>query len=78
MEKNGTLASPATALASNVLLGSRRAYQQCSLRNLASKCRIFLRILQEIHDFHYLILRAIQVGDILECHLDLILVGQFA
>ena len=38
------------------LSGSRRAYQQRTLRNLSSQCRIFLWIAQKIHNLHNLYL----------------------
>ena len=58
--------------------GSGRADQQGSFGDFAAQGRVFGRILQEVNDFHHLFLGAIEAGYVLEGHVDLVLVGQFA
>ena len=57
---------------------TRRAYEKGSLRNLTAECCIFLRILEEIDDFHHFIFRSIKTGHILECNLYAVLFCEFA
>ena len=68
MVKNGTLASPATARASQGLTGTRRADQQHALGDLAAQALELLRVLQELDDFLKLLLRLVDAGDVIECH----------
>ena len=76
IEKNGTLASPATARASKRLAGSRRAHQQHALRDAAAELLELLRFLQELDDFLQLALRFFRAGDVAERHLLLRRRGQ--
>ena len=69
---------PCHGLRQERLAGARRADQQRALWNLAAKGRVFLRILEEIDDFHDFLLRAVQAGDVLESDLDFVLVGELA
>ena len=50
MEKNGTPASPATALASRVLPVPGRAHQDKALWDPCADAGVFLRVFKEIHD----------------------------
>ena len=71
IEKNGTPASPATALASSVLPGARRADQQHALRRGAAEARVLLGRLQEIDDLDQLVLGFVDAGDVVERDLRL-------
>ena len=66
MEKKGTLASPATALASRGLAGARRAHQQRALGQLGADFRILLGVVEEVDDLHQGLLGLILAGHILE------------
>jgi hypothetical protein len=68
MVKNGTLASPATARASQRLAGAGRADQQRTARNLAAEPLELLRIAQELDDLLEVLLGFVDAGDILEGH----------
>ena len=74
IEKNGTSASPATALREQGLAGSRRAHEQHALGNLAAEPLELLRVLEEIDDLLELFLGLGNTGDILEG--DLLLLGR--
>ena len=60
------------------LTRARRADEQRTLGYLAAERGIFAGILEEIHDFHHLFLRAVQTGHILEGDIHLILVCELA
>ena len=66
IEKNGTPASPATALREQRLAGARRADQQHALRRGAAQARVLLGILQEIDDLDQLVLGFVDAGDVVE------------
>ena len=59
MEKKGTSASPATALA-------KRAYEEGSLRNLAAEVGELLGVLEELDNLLYLLLGFAESGNVLE------------
>ena len=63
MEKKGTLASPATALASSVL-PVRRSYQQSALGELGADIGIFLGTVQEVDDLRQGFLGLVLTGHI--------------
>ena len=52
------------------LTGSRRAYQQCTLRYFTTQVCIFLRFFQELHNFFHFLLGFRQTCHILECDFD--------
>ena len=52
------------------LTGSRRTYEQGALRNLTTQVGVFLRILQEIHNFLHLLLGTFLSGNVLEGNAD--------
>ena len=54
------------------LAGAGRAHQKGAFGYLATKGRVFLGILQEVHDLHHLDLGLFETCDILECDLILI------
>ena len=56
IEKNGTLASPAMALASSVLAGARRADQQHAARDASAQLLELLRVFQEVDELLDLLL----------------------
>ena len=66
MEKNGTLASPAMARASNVLPVPGGADQQYALGNASFKLLELLRILQEVDDLLQFFLGLVDSSHILE------------
>jgi hypothetical protein len=68
MVKNGTLASPATARASQRLTGAGRADQQHTARDLAAEALELLRIAQELDDLLQVFLGLVDAGDVLEGH----------
>ena len=68
IEKNGTFASPATARASSVLPGARRAHQQDALRDAPAELLELLRLAQELDDFLEFLFRFVNTGDVLERH----------
>ena len=60
-----------TSLASNSLRQqrltcSRRAYEQCTLRNLSSEVSVFLRFLKEVYNLLHLLLGSSLSGYVLE------------
>ena len=71
MEKNGTLASPATARASNVLPVPGRPDQQNAFRNSRTETAIGFRVAQERHNFLELEFRFVHSGYVLERHLGI-------
>ena len=60
------------------LAGTRRPHEQGSFRYLAAEGGVFARILEEVHDFHHLLLRAVEPGHVLEGDIDLVLVRELA
>ena len=64
MEKKGTLASPATALASRVLPVPGGAYQQGSFWNFAAQVGISFRIAEKLNNFFYLLFGLGKSGNI--------------
>jgi hypothetical protein len=68
MVKNGTLASPAMARASQRLAGAGRADQQRTARNLAAEPLELLRIAQELDDLLQVFLGLVHAGHIGEGH----------
>ena len=72
MEKKGTPASPATALASSVLPVPGGAYQQHALRVCARPAPgKLLRVLEELDDLRQFFLRLIGAGDVRKSHIRL-------
>ena len=69
MEKKGTLASPATALAKKGFSRSRRPHKQGSFRDFSTQFCVFLRVLQEIHNFPDLHFGLFQSGHIVKIDL---------
>ena len=66
IEKNGTPASPATALRQQRLAGSRRADQQDAARHARAQPAVFFRVLEEIDDLLQLRLGLVDAGDVVE------------
>ena len=66
MVKNGTLASPATARASQRLAGAGRADEQHAARDPAAEALELLRIAQELDDLLQVFLGLVDAGDVLE------------
>ena len=66
MVKNGTLASPATARASQRLAGAGRADEQHAARNAAAEALELLRIAQELDDLLQVLLGLVDAGDVVE------------
>ena len=66
IEKNGTPASPATALASSVFPGARRADQQHALGRGAAETRVLLGLLEEVDDLDELVLGFVDAGHVVE------------
>src|SRR5690606_11647223 len=52
---------------------TRRAYQQCTLRDLATELREFAWVLQKLDDLTDFLLRLIEAGHIRECNFDFVL-----
>jgi len=69
MEKNGTLASPATARASKVFPCSRHSYEKDSLGNLSTETLEFPGIFEIFHNLHQFIFGLIDTSDVTEGHL---------
>src|SRR5256714_7633940 len=62
IEKNGTFASPAIALANSVL-----PHQQHAFRHAATEPAVVCRTFQEVHDFSQFVLGLVDAGDVFEC-----------
>ena len=61
---------PCNCLGEQGLACAGRAYKQSTFGNLASECSIFLGILKEIDNLHYLFLRSVKACHILERDID--------
>src|SRR6266404_797503 len=66
IEKNGTLASPATALANNVFPVPGSPHQQDALGSCTAQTGVLLGSLEEIDDLDQLVLGFIDAGHIVE------------
>ena len=66
MEKNGTLASPATARASSVLPVPGRAREQHAARDPAAELAVAVRVLEEVDDLGQLGLGLVDAGHVVE------------
>ena len=73
IEKNGTPASPATALRQQGLACARRADQQHAFRSGPAQARVLRRVLEEIHDLDQLVLGFVDAGDVVERDLRILL-----
>mmetsp|Transcript_29608 Transcript_29608/g.51995 ORF Transcript_29608/g.51995 Transcript_29608/m.51995 type:complete len:368 (-) Transcript_29608:411-1514(-) len=65
-ERNSSLTGGGTG--EEGLTGTRRAFHDDSLRNLGSKLSEFLRVLEELDDFHKLLLCFVVTGNLVESH----------
>ena len=73
MEKKGTPASPATALASRVLPGARRAHQQGALGQLGADLGVLLGVVQDVDDLLEGLLGLVLAGHVQESDAGLFL-----